>query len=124
MDRGQLSARELEIMYTLDAIDEYGSSLHLLLQDHKVSAAETEDLLRECCEMMPRVSESQDRISIDTWIGLGKIRDGLVKLAEKKLGAKAQPVQGPELQHSWQRRDQPSQQEHEQHVGVCALLLL
>ena len=53
-------AEELEIMYMLDAIDEYGSFLYLLLQDHKVSAAETEDLLHECCEMMPRVSESQE----------------------------------------------------------------
>ena len=36
MDQGQMSARELEIMYTLDAIDEYGSCLHSLLRDHKI----------------------------------------------------------------------------------------
>ena len=87
MEKGQISARELEIMYTLDVVDEYGSCLDSSLQDHEVSAAEIEDLLRGCCDMMPRVSESQNPISKDTWIGLGKIRDGLVELVEKKLGA-------------------------------------
>lgn len=82
-----MSARELEIMYTLDVIDEYGSCLDSSLHHHEVSAAEIEDLVLECCEMMPTVSESQDPISKNTWIGLGKIRDGLVELAEKKLGA-------------------------------------
>ena len=85
--QGQMSARELEIIYTLDAIYEYGSCLDLLLRDHKVSAAEIDDLVLECCEMMLRVSESQDPISKNAWIALGKIRDGLVELAEKKLGA-------------------------------------
>ena len=82
-----MSARDLEIMYTLDVIDEYGSCLDSSLQDHEVSAAEIEGLVLECCDLLPRVSESQDPISEDTWIGLGKIRDGLVELAEKKLGA-------------------------------------
>ena len=46
-----------------------------------------------------------------------------MNLAEKKLGAKHNLSKYLNF-NGLGRRDQPSQQEHEQHVGVCALLLL
>ncbi len=51
------------------------------------SRAEAEALLRECDNVLPKVSECHGPIDADTWDGLGKIRDGLVELSEKKFGA-------------------------------------
>ena len=74
-------------MHAFVSMDEYGSGLHLLLKEHNVTLAETEALLRECRNMLPKVSDHRVPISDDVWKGLGRITDGLLDLVEQKLGA-------------------------------------
>ena len=78
----QLSARQKEILYAFDVIHTYGEDLQL-----EVLPAETEALLRQCNNILPKVSECHGPITTDTWNGLGNIRDGLLELVEEKLGA-------------------------------------
>ena len=78
----QLSGRQKQILYTFAMLETYGEDLVL-----KVSPAETEALLHECENMLPKVSESQAPISAETWIWLGDIRDGFVRLVEKSFEA-------------------------------------
>ena len=72
-------------MYTFDAIDEYGSTFDLFLQDETVSLAETEALASECRTMLLKLS-GHGLIGPIEWEGLGKIRDMFVELIESKLG--------------------------------------
>ena len=78
----QLSDRQKQIMYTFAMIHTYGEDLDL-----KVSPAETEALLHECENMLPKVTECHGPIDADTWEGLGKIRDGVVDLIERNFEA-------------------------------------
>ena len=67
--KGLLSDTQKQILYTFDALGTYGEDLQL-----EVSPVEVEALLRQCSEMLRKLTTCKIPISVDTWTGLGKIR--------------------------------------------------
>ena len=84
-----MSAREVEIVYTFDHVSIYGSTLIALFKDRMASfevTADAEGLLRECRELLSKLSPCMEQISADIWEDLGKVRDQFVSLVDQTLG--------------------------------------